>query len=359
MIEKLHFAHLDAPWKVLGYDSIKNIYNSDCFALTNIGIQIPASLNIMFSRRNEKNGILGKSFRDYLYGKDAEFLFQRQLESKNSSGRSGSFRGGSNSKGIKLLISSIELLKKNMLDRIITDKLYTSDEDLYPLGEGIFIDSLEINPILASCFSEIRECKFKVPYNQCRSQERDRFKRIHLEKLINGEIILEQISSNSRIIPEYGFYSNNVDKKKLNHYHFINKEKIMTFEENNRVRSNGRTKNIIHILGNVSRKKFYCLDFIIIQLNEVYGENIDIKDEKQRRNVQKTLAVMVRKKIIFKNKKGEYYMKNILSEKNVDEVSESVKNALNKMHESHKNQLGELYKNQLKEIEKMYNQLIS
>lgn len=133
----------------------------------------------------------------------------------------------------------------------------------------------------------------------------------------------------------------------------------MTFEENNRVRSNGRTKNIIHILGNVSRKKFYCLDFIIIQLNEVYGENIDIKDEKQRRNVQKTLAVMVRKKIIFKNKKGEYYMKNILSEKNVDEVSESVKNALNKMHESHKNQLGELYKNQLKEIEKMYNQLIS
>ncbi len=330
---KLHFAHLDKSWKIIGYDSNKNTVRSECFALTNIGIQISASMNIMFSIRNN-NGIYGRDFIKYLYALTPEFLFQRQLESTSS--RSGSFRGRKDSKGIEMLrkYNTTNILKKNMLDRIDPNKYYVCDEDLYFLGDGIFTDAQKINPILACCFSEIRECKFRVPRIEGRTQARDYFKTRHLKKLLMGEIILEQ-TSNNLVIPEYGFYLDNIDKKKNEQYILITKEKNMSFSKNNNVRANGRTKNIIKIVSSNNKIRNYSFDYIMSQLINVYGENLDITNPDHRNNVRKTLAKMVKSGAIRKNKADKYFLTSKtcnLIVSNKDEICEEIKNQLNKMH---------------------------
>jgi hypothetical protein len=312
---KLEFAHLDQPWFLINYKPRKTSKNSYFFALTNIGIMFPSIWNKILSNKNSRKGIIGKYLFDYIEGSPVDVLFERQVH-QTGSNRSGTLRDGCKSVFYEFYTNeNLIFLKNGLLSNIEPSKIYYSDSDLYHLGEQIFLDALKIHPMFAASLSQIREVKYAVFCNK-RSQCRDRFSKKNLQKLILGDIKL-QMPDNYRfsIIPEYQIYlenkNNNVDECNMISYNLntLNtKEKKMAFSKNNKIRSNGRQKNIITLLGKYDMEGIQ----IAYELRDNYEPNLDPKNPKHMKNVRRSLRQLFNARLIKFSKKTGKYSLNLL-----------------------------------------------
>lgn len=310
----LEFAHLDQSWLLINYNPSKISKSSHFFALTNIGIMLPVGWNKIFSNKMCKKGISGSDLISYIRSSTIDELFERQMRNTGS-GRSGTLRGGQESIFYKFYtICNLNFLRNRILSRLEINKTYYSDCDLYCLGNGMFLDACEIDPMFAASLSQIREVKYSVVHKD-RSQCRDRFTSRDLQKLVTGGVFL-QIPNNYSfsIIPEYEIYlenkNNNIDECSMLSYNFNNfniiEEKKMSFEKGNKVRPKGRLDHIVQLLAKCDMNEFQ----IIYELRDNYEPDLDPINQKHINNVKKSLRKLCRSRRVKLSKKTDKYSLN-------------------------------------------------